>query len=96
MADFSYQPLRGVGYTPVSYGYRSASPLRSNSNKIFMGILATLGILLSGVGLLAGIITPAPWAVGIFVVGMVFFCVAGRLARRFSGQMQEPKWLSIT
>jgi 4-hydroxybenzoate polyprenyltransferase len=95
MADFSYQPLRGISYTPVSYGYRSATPLRGASNKTFLGFLAVLGILLSGIGLIAGIITSAPWAAGIFVVGMLLFYVAGRLAQR-SFRQSQSKWSSIT
>jgi hypothetical protein len=94
MADFSYQPLRGIGYTPVSYGYRSATTLKGASNKMFLGILAAVGVLLSGIGLLLGIITPAPWAALIFVIGALIFSLAGRLAR--SSFSQGPKWSSIT
>jgi hypothetical protein len=96
MADYSYQPLDGIGYTRVSFGYRPVTPLRVTPRKMFVGLLVALSTLLAGVGLIGGIITPTPWAAAIFVVGMLLFYVSSRLAQHALRQNKEPKWLSIT
>jgi len=55
-------------------------------------------MVLSALGLVAGIIVPRAWAAGVFVIGAAAFCSAGYLARhgRNFRRRSVAAWQPIT
>jgi hypothetical protein len=87
------------GRINVSEGYVLATPRIATSRfRNALAILAILGIVLSALGLVAGIIVPKAWAAGVFVIGAAAFCIAGYFARhnRNIRRRSVAAWQPIT
>jgi len=98
MTELYYdKPIAGYGRIPE--GYVVATPkIPRNRFRYALAILSIIGMILTTIGLIAGIITPKAWAAGVFVAGAAAFCAAGYLARR-SGNIRRGSvaaWRPIT
>jgi len=96
MADYFYHaPLGNTdqsGYPTYVLGV----PRRpKNSSRRILGILAITGLALSAIGLLTSLVSPAAWASGILVVGLMVFCIAGYLGRQ-SDHRRSATWRLIS
>jgi len=76
MTEIYYDKI--IGVYGISGGYMVTTPhIARNKGRYVLAILALIGIILAAIGLIAGVITPEPWAAGVFVAGVASFCIAG-------------------